>query len=43
MDGVSMRVVAAYDIVNDKFPARVDVLYGFKTVRAQLACRYANN
>lgn len=43
MDGISMRIVSQYDIVNDKFPARVDVLYGFKTLRAQLACRYANN
>lgn len=43
MDGISMRIVADYDIINDKFPARVDVLYGFKTLRAQLAARFANN
>jgi hypothetical protein len=43
MDGISMRIVADYDIVNDKFPARVDVLYGKKAVRPQLACRFANN
>lgn len=43
MDGISMRIVAAYDITNDKFPARIDVLYGYKTIRAQLACRFANN
>lgn len=43
MDGISMRIVADYDIVNDKFPARVDVLYGYKTIRAQLAARFANN
>jgi hypothetical protein len=43
MDGISLRIVSQYDITNDKFPARVDVLYGFKTTRAQLACRYANN
>ncbi len=42
-DGISMRIVADYDIVNDKFPARIDVLYGYKTLRAQLACRFANN
>lgn len=43
LDGVSMRIVRAYDINNDKFPCRLDVLYGYKTLRAQLACRYHNN
>lgn len=38
-DGISMRVVRQYDINNDKFPTRLDVLYGFKTIRPQLACR----
>ncbi|MFO1057883.1 MAG: P22 phage major capsid protein family protein [Dongiaceae bacterium] len=42
-DGVSMRIVRMYDINNDKFPCRLDVLYGYKTIRAQLACRFANN
>ena len=43
MDGVSMRIVRAYDINNDKFPCRLDVLYGYKTLRQQLACRLHNN
>jgi len=43
LDGVSMRIVRQYDIVQDKFPCRIDVLYGYKTVRPQLACRLANN
>ncbi len=43
LDGVSMRIVRQYDINNDKFPCRIDVLYGYKTIRAQLACRLANN
>lgn len=38
-DGISMRVVRQYDIVNDKLPCRVDVLYGYKAIRPQLACR----
>ncbi len=42
-DGVSMRIVRQYDINTDKFPCRLDVLYGFKTLRPQLACRLANN
>lgn len=41
LDGVSMRIVRAYDINNDKFPCRLDVLYGYKTLRAQLACPVA--
>lgn len=43
MDGLSMRVVRQYDINNDKFPTRLDVLYGFKTIRPQLACRILSN
>lgn len=43
MDGISMRVIKAYDINNDKMPCRIDVLYGYKTLRAQLAARLANN
>jgi len=42
-DGVSMRIVRQYDINSDKFPCRLDVLYGFKTLRPQLACRLANH
>ncbi len=43
MDGISMRILTDFDITNDEFPTRIDVLYGFKTTRAQLAVRYANN
>lgn len=42
-DGISMRLVRQFDIVNGKFPARLDVLFGFKTLRPQLAARIANN
>lgn len=38
-DGISMRVVRQYDINQDKFPCRIDVCYGYKTIRPQLACR----
>lgn len=41
-DGISMRVVRQYDINSDKFPCRLDVLYGYQTLRPQLACRLAN-
>lgn len=42
-DGISMRIVRAYDISNDNLPCRIDVLYGFKTLRAQLAARILSN
>jgi hypothetical protein len=42
LDGISMRVVRQYDINADRFPTRIDVLYGYKTLRPQLACRLAN-
>jgi hypothetical protein len=34
-----MRIVRQYDINNDQFPCRLDVLYGYKAIRPQLACR----
>ena len=37
--GLSVRMVRAYDIVNDMFPCRLDVLYGWQTVYPELACR----
>jgi hypothetical protein len=43
MDGISMRVVRKYDINNDVFPCRIDVLYGYKAIRPQLACRLGFN
>ncbi|MGH2505885.1 MAG: P22 phage major capsid protein family protein [Ktedonobacteraceae bacterium] len=39
MDGISMRIARQYNISNDTVPCRMDVLYGFKTLRPQLACR----
>ena len=43
MDGISMRIVRDYDINNDNLPTRIDVLYGFKTIRPELACRLGLN
>ena len=42
-DGISMRMIRQYDINNDKFPTRLDVLYGYKTLRPQLAARLHNS
>lgn len=38
-NGISMRIVKQYDINNDNLPCRVDVLYGYKTIREQAAVR----
>jgi hypothetical protein len=43
LDGISMRIVRAYDINNDKFPCRLDILYGYKAIRPEFAVRYHNN
>ena len=40
-DGISVRLVRQYDINNDNIVARLDVLYGWATQYAQLACRIA--
>lgn len=39
MDGISMSIVRDFTIADRSFPCRLDVLYGFKTIRPQLACR----
>ena len=39
---ISMRIVRAYDINNDVFPCRLDVLYGTATFYEELACRLTN-
>lgn len=40
--GVSIRIVRQYDVVNDKFPCRLDVLYGWAALRPEMACRIAS-
>lgn len=37
--GLSARMVRQYDIVNDKFPCRFDILFGWKALYPELACR----
>jgi hypothetical protein len=38
-NGVSMRIVRQYDINNDRMPCRIDVLYGYSTIRPQMGVR----
>jgi len=43
MDDISMRLVRQYEVGSDKLRTRLDVLYGFKTIRRQQAVRIASN
>jgi hypothetical protein len=38
-NGISLRVVRQYDINNDRMPCRIDVLYGYNTIRPQMGVR----
>jgi hypothetical protein len=38
-NGISLRVVRQYDINNDRMPCRIDVLYGYSTIRPQMDVR----
>lgn len=38
-NGISLRIVRNYDINNDRMPCRIDVLYGFNTIRPALGVR----
>lgn len=40
-DGISLRGVHTYDQNNDRVIMRFDVLYGYKLIRPQFACRLA--
>jgi hypothetical protein len=42
-DGISMRIVRQYAISTDTMPCRIDVLYGYKTIRPQIACQILSN
>ena len=43
LDGIRMRFVRGFDIRNSEFISRFDILYGFNTIRPELAHRWANN
>lgn len=42
MDGISMRIIRDYDVTTDKILTRADILYGYKTIRPELAARLAS-
>ena len=37
--GISIRMVQQYQIGSDQEPTRLDILYGWATIRPSLACR----
>ncbi len=41
VDGISMRLVADYDVINDDVIYRIDILFGFVVVTPEWACRIA--
>lgn len=42
-DGISMRIARQWDVTTDSLVTRLDVLYGFKTIRPEFAVRLHNN
>ena len=40
-DGIRLRLLRDYNIKSDKIATRLDVMYGFKAVRPEWACRIA--
>ena len=43
LDGISLRVARQWEVRTDKFVTRADILYGYKTIRPEWACRVASN
>ena len=41
-DGISLRLIRDYDVTSDTIITRADVLYGYKAIRPQIACRIAS-
>jgi hypothetical protein len=37
-DGVSMRMITAYDVMSDNLITRMDILYGYAAIRPEWAC-----
>jgi hypothetical protein len=43
VDNLSVSLVRDFTISDRSFPCRIDLLYGFKAIRPQLACRIHND
>lgn len=43
VDGISLRVLRQFEARTDKWVTRADILYGYKTLRPEWACRIATS
>ena len=43
IEGLSISLIRDFTIADRSFPCRLDVLYGYKAIRPQLACRVHND
>jgi hypothetical protein len=43
VDGLSISLIRDFTISDRSFPCRLDILYGYKAIRPQLACRVHND
>lgn len=43
LEGISMRLLKSYSIIDDRELVRLDVLYGYKTIRPELAAKSTTN
>ena len=41
-DGISLRVLSDYAMTSDTIGTRLDILYGFKTIRPELAVKISS-
>ena len=41
--GLSVRIIRDYNVINDQWVTRFDILFGFNTLYEQLACRVATS
>ena len=42
-EGLSLRIVRDYTISTDAMPCRIDILYGYKTLRPEWAVKYLDS
>jgi hypothetical protein len=43
LDGISMRILRQFEVRTDKWVNRADILYGYKAIRPEMACRVASS
>jgi hypothetical protein len=41
-DGISLRMIEAYDVMSDSLITRMDILYGYAAIRPEWSCVVAD-